>query len=523
VKPLKRFSDNVAACDTLLNRLCENFSLIFERRKRIGIRVLNTMNYLRGPDRLEVQLLPACLDDYVGPECPARFIDAYVEGLDFQKLGFRHAQPAETGRPPYHPADLLKLYLYGYLQRIRSSRRLEAEASRNLELIWLLRGVRPDFKTIADFRKDNRGVFKGLFKEFNLLCRKLGLFGAELVAIDGSKFKALNNSRRYYTQEQLRELINKIESRIQEYLGELDQQDDQMQGVAGGPDRQTMQQKLGWLRERQGCYSAILGELESQDQTDASLTDADARKMKGPHGLLVGYNVQVAVDAKHDLIVAQEVIQAATDRGQLAAMAAAAKEELGVEKLQVVADKGYHEADQLESCEKGGVETFVPSPGTTGGMGKGGKKVFAKERFCYQGAEDAYQCPAGQTLKRQGQDTNHGKERVLYYNQQACQSCALLSQCTTGAYRVIARRTNQAVVERAAQRVVARSDLVTQRKEIVEHVFGTLRNWTHDHFLMRGLSKVRGEFSLSALVYNLRRVLNVVSMEGLLNAVTAAG
>src|SRR5213594_2608601 len=191
------------------------------------------MSYLRGPDRSEVQLLPPCLDDYVGPGAPARFIDAFVEGLDFQALGFTHAQPAVTGRPPYHPADLLKLYLYGYLNRIRSSRRLEAEAARNLELMWLLRGVRPDFKTIADFRKDNRAAFKGLFKDFNLLCRKLELFGAELVAIDGSKFKALNNSRRYYTQEQLGELINRIESRIEEYLGELDQQDDQMQGLPG--------------------------------------------------------------------------------------------------------------------------------------------------------------------------------------------------------------------------------------------------------------------------------------------------
>jgi transposase len=480
------------------------------------------MSYLRGPSRHEVQLLPACLDDYVRAESPARVIDVYVESLDFKKLGFAHAQPAETGRPPYHPADLLKLYLYGYLQRIRSSRRLEAEASRNLELMWLLRGVRPDFKTIADFRKDNRAAFKGLFKEFNLLCRKLDLFGAELVAIDGSKFKALNNSRRYYNQEQLRELINRIESRIEEYLGELDQQDDQMQGVPGRADRQTMQQKLDWLRERKGCYSAILGELESQKQSDASLTDADARKMKGPRGMLVGYNVQVAVDARHDLIVAQDVIQAATDQGQLAAMATAAKEALGVQKLQVVADKGYHEADQLESCEKQGVEALVPGRGTTGGMSRGGKKVFPKERFYYQVTEDVYHCPAGQALKRQGQDTNHGKQRVLYYDRQACQQCALRSRCTSGAYRVITRRTNQAVIERAAQRASTRADLIARRKEIVEHVFGTLRNWTHDHFLMRGLDKVRAEFSLSALVYNLRRVLNLVSMERLLQAMNAA-
>src|SRR5438477_9120026 len=230
------------------------------------------MSYQRGPNRNEVQLLPACLDDYVAAECPARVIDIYVESVDFKKLGFAHAQPAETGRPPYHPADLLKLYLYGYLQRIRSSRRLEAEAARNLELMWLLRGVRPDFKTIADFRKDNRRAFKPLFKNFNLLCRKLDLFGAELVAIDGSKFKAVNNSRRHYTQEQLVELLKKIETRIEGYLGELDRQDDQAQGVTEAPERKVLEQKVALLKERKGRYGEILGELQNQGQTDAALT-----------------------------------------------------------------------------------------------------------------------------------------------------------------------------------------------------------------------------------------------------------
>jgi transposase len=479
------------------------------------------MSYLRGPDRLEVQLLPACLDDYVNPNCPARFIDAYVEGLDFVGLGFAHAQPAATGRPPYHPADLLKLYLYGYLQRIRSSRRLEAEAGRNLELIWLLRGVRPDFKTIADFRKDNREMFKKLFKEFNLLCRKLDLFGAELVAVDGAKFKAVNNTRRYYTQEQLVELLKKIETRIEAYLGELDRQDNQAQGVAEAPERKVLEQKVALLKERKGRYGEILGELENKGQTDAALTDGDARKMKGAHGHLIGYNVQVAVDAKHDLIVVQEVVQAANDRHQLATMALAAKEQLGVQTLQVVADKGYHETDELETCENAGVQTFVPEPSGSSGIGKGGKPIFPKKRFVYDPVQDAYQCPAGQSLKLVGQDTNHGKERLLYYNKEACEQCSLRSQCTTGTCRVISRRTNEAVVERAAKRAAARADIVAARKTIVEHVFGTLRNWSHDLFLLRGLAKVRAELSLSALVYNLR-VLNVVSMEQLLKAVAVS-
>jgi transposase len=480
-------------------------------------------NYLRGPDRAEVQLLPACLDDYVEANCPARFIDAYVEGLDFGTLGFKHAQAQGRGRPPYHPADLLKLYLYGYLHRIRSSRRLEAEAVRNLELIWLLRGIRPDFKTIADFRKDNRDAFKKLFKEFNLLCRKLELFGAELVAIDGAKFKAVNNTRRYYTQNQLQELIKTVESRIEAYLGEMDHQDAQTEGSSGAPSRQKLEEKVALLKERKGRYEEILGELVSSGQTDGALSDADARKMKGAHGYLIGYNVQVAVDAKHDLIVAQEVVQAANDLNQLAPMAVMAKEELGVEKLQVVADKGYHDTDQLESCEKAGVEAFVPEPGGSGGLGKGGKKIFPKKQFCFQKTEDVYRCPAHQILKLQCRDINHGKQRLLYFNQAACEKCELKKQCTTGKYRAIARRANEEVLERAAERVAARSELVAARKEIVEHVFGTLRNWTHDVFLLRGLLKVRAEFSLSALVYNLRRVLNVVSMEQLLQKVALKG
>jgi hypothetical protein len=383
-----------------------------------------------------------------------------------------------------------------------------------------LRGIQPGFKTIADFRKDNRDAFKKLFKEFNLLCRKLDLFGAELVAIDGAKFKAVNNKRRYYTQSQLEELIKKVESRIDAYLGEMDQEDTQSEGSSSVPSREELEEKVALLKERQGRYQELLGEMAKSGQTDEALTDADARMMKGAHGYLVGYNVQVAVDAKHGLIVAQEVVQDANDLHQLAPMAAMAKEELGVEKLQVVADKGYHENDQLESCEKAGLETFVPEAARGGsGLGKEGKKIFPKERFCYEEALDAYRCPANQTLNFQSYDTHHGQKCRLYMNQEACATCELKTQCTTGAYRALKRRLNQAVVERVAKRVAQRPEVVAARKEIVEHVFGTLRNWTHDLFLLRGLAKVRGEFSLSAVVYNLRRVLNLVSMEELLKKV----
>jgi transposase len=466
------------------------------------------MSYLRGWDRAEIQLLPPCVDDYVPADCPARFIEAYVEGVDFKGLGFTHCQPAETGRPAYHPADLLKLYIYGYLYRIRSSRRLEAEAGRNLELIWLLGGLRPDFKTIADFRKDNRAAFKPLFKQFNLLCRKLDLFGAELVAIDGSKFKALNNSRRYYTQAQLQELVAKIEERIEHYLSELDGQDAQAEGAGPQSKKQQLEEKIELLRRRKGSYDELLGDLQQKQSNQIALTDPDARKMKAVQGYVVGYNVQLTVDAKHDLIVCNEVVQSPLDQEQLAAMAVSAKQELQAEKLQATADRGYHDADQLETAEQNGIEAFVPEK-----LANSGHPVFSKKQFRYDAQRDVYECPAGQVLSYQRQDRNHGKLRKLYYNEQVCAGCHLRSQCTNARHRIICRRTNEDTVERTRTRVAQRPDLINRRKEIVEHVFGTLRNWGHDRFLLKGLEKVRAEFALSALVYNLRRVLTIVPME----------
>jgi transposase len=473
------------------------------------------MDYIRGVDRSQTQLLPPCLEEYVCAECPARFIDAYVEGLDLQKLGLAHARPATTGRPPYHPADLLKLYLYGYLNRIRSSRRLEAEAGRNLELIWLLRGLRPDFKTIADFRKDNRAAFLPLFKQFNLLCRKLDLFGAELVAIDGSKFKAVNNSRRYHTKEKLNELSQKIEARLQEHLQHMDQQDEAGAAAGRRPTPQELAQKLEQLCQRKGHYDQLLEELQEAKADVVSLTDPDARMMKGPHGFVVGYNVQVAVEAKHDLIVAHDITTDATDHEQLAPMAVAAKEQLAVSDLQVTADKGYHNTPQLAACQEAQVETFVPPPEAKPTP----EKMYPKATFAYDAAADTYRCPQGQVLRRTSQEA---KSILYYYNPGACWACALRSQCTTGEYRMMARQANEAAMEANRQRVKDHPEIVAERKTIVEHVFGTLRMWGHDEFLMRGLKNVRAEWSLSALVYNLRRVLNIVSMEKLLKTAQAA-
>jgi transposase len=475
------------------------------------------MSYQQGLDRSQVQFLPACVEDYVSANSPVRFIEAFVEGLDLKGLGFRRAEPADTGRPAYDPADLLKLYIYGYLNRIRSSRRLEAESRRNLELMWLLRTLHPDFKTIADFRKDNRACFKQVFRQFNLLCRKMELFGTELVAIDGSKFKAVNHPSRHYTAQQLRELVQKVEERIDAYLEQLDQQDAEAEGASATPTRQALEQKLQQLRERKGRYDQFLAEMQDKWQEEIFVTDGDSRSQKR---VGVGYNVQLAVDAKHDLIVESQVVQDANDRGQLSPMARAAQEALGTKNLKVVADAGYHEAKQLEQCEAAGLETYVPAPGTTSGQAKDGSKIYPKEAFTYDASRDLYRCPAGKQLPRGCQCMAQGKSKVYYYNMAACADCALRKACTSGKYRRIARLANEAAVERQAQRVEAHPELVLQRKTIVEHVFGTLRHWGHDIFLTRGLKAVQAEFALSALSYNLRRVLQVVRTENLLAALS---
>jgi transposase len=482
-----------------------------------------TMNYLRGPDRSQVQLLPACVDDYVSTQASVRFLDAFVEGLDLKALGFEHSELPATGRPPYHPADLLKLYVYGYLNRIRSSRRLEAEAARNLELMWLVRGLRPDFKTIADFRKVHRAQFKGVLRQFNLLCRHMGLFGAELVAIDGSKFKAVNDPRRHHTAQQLQELVARVEKQIEQYLEQLDGADREAEAAAVESSDNQLQQKIDQLKARRGRYEQLLGLLQASGQSEVSLTDKDARGMQK---VGVGYNVQVAVDAKHQLIVAPQVVQAANDLGQLSGMAVAAKEALGVEQLQAVADAGYHEACQLEACEQAGIETYVSAAAGTSGQSKNGQSVYPKESFAYDASKDCYHCPAGEVLGRGYEGSSRGKDRIYYYNVAACGGCLQKGRCTQGAYRKISRLVNEAVVERQAARVAVRPEVVKRRKELIEHVFGTLRNWGHDVFLMKGLEKVRGEFCLSALSYNVRRALNLLGVERLmagLRAMSAAG
>lgn len=474
------------------------------------------MRYIQGADRRQEQLLPPTVEEYVSAGAPVRVIDAFVDGLDLKALGFLGA-PKDTGRPPYHPGTLLKLYAYGYLHRIRSSRRLEAECARNLEVIWLTGNLRPDHWTVAAFRREHQGRFKAVLREFNLVCRQLELFGAELVAIDGAKFKAVNSPKRHYTAAQLAELITHIDARIDHYVQQLDQADEATAAVPGQPTADELAQKLAQLQHRRAHPAELQSALAASGQTEVSLTDPDSR---GQKKVGVGYNVQIAVDAKHHLIVAETVEQDANDLHQLAPMAQAAHAELGAATL--VADAGYHERGQLKACEAAGLTTYVPAPGTSSGRGTDGQAVYPKENFTYDAARDVYRCPAGQELPRTGTSEKHGKPCDYYYHIAACAACRQRAHCTSAPYRKLSRLENEDVVERQAQRVTAQPELVARRKEIVEHPFGTMRQWGHDEFLCRGLAMVRAEFSLTALAYNLRRALNVKGAAVLLKALQPA-
>jgi transposase len=319
------------------------------------------MTHIAGHDRSQTLLLPESLDEYVGPENPVRFIDAWVDGLDLTAAGFARVAANATGRPGYAPKDLLKLYIYGYLNRVRSSRRLEAETHRNIEVIWLLRHLKPDFKTIADFRRDNRNAFRPIFRQFVLLCRQLDLFGRELLAVDGTRIKAVNNKDRNFTRASLTEFIKLADAKLDDYLQRLDQSD-AAESTTGGSRVKNLAEKIAAIGERRTRCADMLAHLDQTGEDQISLTDPDSRAMAAHTRVAVGYNVQVAVDTKHKLIVEQQVTNQVVDMGLLTQTAEPAKEVLGVEKIAVVADRGYFKIEDIEACEKAGIEPYVPRP-----------------------------------------------------------------------------------------------------------------------------------------------------------------
>ncbi len=472
------------------------------------------MSFIEGVGRDQQTLFPEVLDDYIPSDHPVRFIDAYVDQLDLESLGFERATAADTGRPGYHPGDLLKLYIYGYLSGICSSRKLERETLRNVEVMWLLRRLRPDFKTIAEFRRRNTKALRPLFREFTLLCKKLDLFGAELVAIDGSKFRAVNSKRRNYSRPMLEEILLAVDERIARYLETTESTDaDDEHSASETVDRTA---ELTRLQSRAAEVRAMLAELDATGQSQISLTDPDSRTMKVRIGTDVCYNAQTAVDDKNKLIVAVEVTNEATDRNWLSPMAIEAKEVLGAEQLAVVADKGYSSAREVEACVEANITPYLPKPETSANKALG---LFTKDDFRYDRERDVYVCPAGEDLTFRHASHEKGRD-VRYYRTYACRHCELRPKCTRNTQsRRISRSANEHVLEEMNARVAANPQILRKRKAIVEHPFGTMKRWMNQaYFLTRGLASVRGEFSLSALAYNLKRVLAIVGVPALLAA-----
>ena len=478
-----------------------------------------------GERREQPSLLPARVEDYVGPDNPVRAIESFVCALDLAKLGFRHAdRGVEVGQPPYDPADLLKLYLYGYINQVRSSRRLDREACRNLEMIWLLKNLKPGYRTIANFRKENWKALKAVNRSFVLLVREIGLVGGTVVAIDGSFFHGAASKASIFTRKRLAEQVANLDREIEAYGKSLEDNDaaearhrGDGHGDGGGGDSGDLGARVKELMAKRWRALADLDRLEASGETQISLTDPDARLLSKNGQTLAGYNVQSVVDDKHKLIVASSVVNDSSDVGQLHAMSKAAKAALEAETLQVLADAGYYSSTELKACEDDGIEAYVPSPEGNGVLEKQGR--FSLKNFSYDPAADAYRCPAGELLRpTKGRFTNtSGRVEIRYLSRKAiCGACPLRARCLTekSAHRSIGRWEHEDVLERHRARMQGADELMRRRSAIVEHPFGTIKcRAGYRHFLVRGFNKVRGEWNLMALCYNFTRVLNILGFE----------
>jgi len=477
--------------------------------------------FVEGADRTQATLLPECLDDYVAEDNPVRAIDAFVEELDLKQLGFAGADAAATGRPAYHPAVLLKIYIYGYLNRIGSSRRLEREAQRNVELMWLTGRLAPDFKTIADFRHDNGEGLRNVCRRFVQLCRDLKLFTQAVVAVDSSKFKAVNSRDRNFTAGKVDKRQQQLEESIHRYLSALETAD-RTQPADVEAKTERLREKISTLREQMRRMDAIRNELKHQPDQQMSLTDPDARSMisqaKGTG--VVGYNVQAVVEAKHHLIVTHEVTNIGSDRAQLTKMGTAAKAAMGKQRLQAVADRGYFSGPEIKACTEAAITPMVPKPMTSNAKAEG---RFNKTDFIYIAKDDQYQCPAGERAIHRFTTVEHGMTLHKYWSS-ACPRCPLKRQCTTSSYRRITRWEHEAVLEAMQRRLDRKPETMTLRRRTIEHVFGTLKHWMGStHFLMRGLEHVGTEMCLHVLAYNFKRLITLLGMAKLMRVIRLAG
>jgi transposase len=476
--------------------------------------------FVEGIDRGQATLFPEYLADWISEDNPVRVIDAFVDRLDLSRLGFDGVAPEVTGRPSYHPSVLLKLYIYGYLNRVQSSRRLEREAGRNVEVMWLTGRLVPDHKTIADFRKDSGAAIKQVCVHFIEICRKIGLLATSSVAIDGSKFKAVNTRDKNFTRGKVERRRAQLEESVARYLAQLDTADRQEPSEELAAKTDHLKEKLVKLESEMERLVAMEKMMLASPDQQISLTDPDSRSMatSGRGSGVVGYNVQVAVDTDHHLIIAHEVTNTGSDRAQLANIASQAKDVLGVEKLEAVADRGCYSGEEILACDKAGIAVTLPKPMTSGLEARG---RFGKQDFVYLGDEDVYRCPAGEKLNYHYTNEEDGQQLRRYWTN-VCRDCALKPRCTTGKERRITRWEHEHVLEAVQRRLDNNPQAMRVRRETVEHTFGTMKmRMGATHFLMKRLPKVATEMALHVLTYNLTRVVNIMGIRPLLAALQA--
>jgi transposase len=474
--------------------------------------------FIEGADRRQTMLLPESLDDYVAADNPVRVIDAFIGELDLGALGFARVVPEVAGRPAYHPATLLKIYLYGYLNRIQSSRRLERETQRNIELMWLTGRLMPDFKTIADFRRDNGAAIRKTCAQFIVLCRQLDLFTGAVVAIDGSKFKAVNTRDKNFTPAKIAKRIEQVEASMARYLAALDRADREDGDVAEAK-AERLKEKIAGLRRQMRSLQEMDEQVKAAPDGQVSLTDPDARSMatSGKGTGTVGYNVQAVVDAEHHLIVAHEVVNIGSDRAQLTAMGSKARDATGCTEITVLADRGYYNRDEVLACEGTGVVPCIPKTQTSANAKRG---RFTNDDFIYDAEKDHYTCPAGAHLTR-GKVRSDRRGHVDHYrNLTACSSCAFKTKCTFDKHKRLKRWEHEAALDKMQARLDRMPDAMTIRRQTVEHPFATLKAWMGStHFLTKTLENVNTEMSLQVLAYNMKRMINILGVKPLIREI----
>ena len=469
------------------------------------------MAHVIGQSRYQATLYPETLDEVIALDSPVRIIDAFVDSLDLAGLGFSKVETEATGRPPYDPRDLLKLYLYGYLNQMRSSRRLEREARRNVEVFWLINCVRPVFKTIADFRKDHPEAIAGVCRAFIKFCREQSAFGGEVLAIDGSKIAAVASRKQVITPKKLAERDAAIERKIAEYLAAMDEADAEEAPVE--PAKTDVAAALAALKAQRAELQQQAEQLVREGLKQKVLTEPEARLMRTPRGHQVAYNAQIAVDAQHDLIVAFDLTNEGNDLQQLHPMARQGKAAVGTDQVIAVADTGYSNGAHGRQCEQDGIKAIVPHAER---VNPKGEQYFSRDRFNYDRESDSWSCPAGAVLKLfKTSRTKQKKE----YRTQACPSCPLKSQCTKSPRRVIVRSFHEDDREAMHQRALADPSWMKLRREVAEHPFATIK-WLMGipRFLVRGLLRAKAELALSITAYNLKRLIAIKGTPALLKA-----